>query len=257
MGDLGRGGADGVGGRRLRLRMLGAHQAAVQRIALGAGDDAVHHRHGFEGIVAAGRFGRQHHGVGAVVDRGRHVRGLGPGRRRGMDHGFQHLGRDDHRLAGQAAGADDPLLGAGHVLGRHLHAEIAARHHDASESWISSSRWASAAGFSILTMIAARLPISRRASATSSGRWTKESAIQSAPMSRPNWRSARSLSVSGDRAEDDVGQVDALAVAEAPAGDDDRVGIVGRRRLDPEADLAVVEEELGAGLEGRQHFGMG
>ena len=47
-----------------------------------------------------------------------------------MDHGIEHLGRHDHRLAGQAAGPDDPLLQARHLLGRHLDAEIAARHHD-------------------------------------------------------------------------------------------------------------------------------
>ena len=42
-----------------------------------------------------------------------------------------------------------------------------------------SSRWSTAAGFSTLTMIAARPAIRRRASVTSSGRCTKLRAIQS------------------------------------------------------------------------------
>jgi len=43
-----------------------------------------------------------------------------------------------------------------------------------------SFRRSIAAGFSILASSAARSPISARASATSSGRWTNDSAIQSA-----------------------------------------------------------------------------
>ena len=55
-----------------------------------------------------------------------------------------------------------------------------------------------AIGFSILAMIAARSPISLRASSMSSGRWTNDRATQSAPRSRPNSRSRRSFAVSGD-----------------------------------------------------------
>ena len=55
-----------------------------------------------------------------------------------------------------------------------------------------------AIGFSSLAMIAARSPISARASSMSSGRWTKDSATQSAPSPSPNARSRRSFGVSGD-----------------------------------------------------------
>ena len=61
-----------------------------------------------------------------------------------------------------------------------------------------SERWFSAAGFSILAMIAARPAIRRRPSAMSSGRWTKDIATQSTPRSRPNCRSRRSFSVRGE-----------------------------------------------------------
>ncbi len=47
------------------------------------------------------------------------------------DHAFQHLRRDDDRLTGGAGLARDLLLQAGHLLDRHLDAEIAARNHEA------------------------------------------------------------------------------------------------------------------------------
>ena len=46
-----------------------------------------------------------------------------------LDHRFEHLRRDHHRLAGAAGGAGDALLDAGDPLERQLDAEIAARHH--------------------------------------------------------------------------------------------------------------------------------
>ncbi len=55
---------------------------------------------------------------------------LGAGRHRRDDHRFEHLGGDDHRLAGAAGGAGDLLLDAGDALQRHFHAEVAARHHE-------------------------------------------------------------------------------------------------------------------------------
>ena len=60
-------------------------------------------------------------------------------------------------------------------------------------SRIASNR-SSAAGFSILDISAARPLVRARASSTSSGRWTKDSASQSTPRSHTNSRSARSLS---------------------------------------------------------------
>ena len=64
-----------------------------------------------------------------------------------------------------------------------------------ASSMISSSR-SIAAGFSILAISAPYPPIRRRASATSSGRCTNDSAIQSAPCCTAKARSRRSFSVS-------------------------------------------------------------
>jgi hypothetical protein len=66
------------------------------------------------GYLPGGGFRRQHDGVGALEDRGRDVRDLGARRHRACDHRFQHLRRDDDRLAGAAAGARDLLLDARH-----------------------------------------------------------------------------------------------------------------------------------------------
>ncbi|EGY02208.1 hypothetical protein AZA_75669 [Nitrospirillum viridazoti Y2] len=97
---------------------------------LGRGNDAVHHGHGFQRIGAAGRFRRQHDGVGAVIDGGGDVRRLGAGGGGGGHHAVQHLGGDDDRLHRQAAGAHQFLLAAGHLLLRDFHAQVATGHHD-------------------------------------------------------------------------------------------------------------------------------
>ena len=55
-----------------------------------------------------------------------------------------------------------------------------------------------ACGFSILAMTAARPRVIFLASAISSGRWTKESATQSTPASRPASKSERSFSVNAE-----------------------------------------------------------
>ena len=80
-------------------------------------------------ILTRGALGRQHDGVGALIDGGRHVGDLGARRQRREDHRFEHLRRDDDRLAEPARGAGDALLQARHLLERHFDAEIAARHH--------------------------------------------------------------------------------------------------------------------------------
>ncbi len=55
------------------------------------------------GYFADGGLCRQHHRVGALIDGGRDIGGLGAGWGRRADHQFQHLRGDDHRLAGDAA----------------------------------------------------------------------------------------------------------------------------------------------------------
>ena len=126
---MARGVGDGVGAGRLRLGALRVDDVAIERVAFHFLGDAVHGRHRFHRIFAGRRFRRQHHRVGALVDGGGDVGDFRARRHRRIDHRFQHLRGDDHRLAGLAAGPRHLLLHGRHFLQRHFHAEIAARHH--------------------------------------------------------------------------------------------------------------------------------
>ncbi len=79
-----------------------------------------------------------------------------------------------------------------------------------------SSKRRTAAGFSIFESTAARPSTSSRASATSSGRWTKESASQSTPSAQTNSRSARSLSESAARGSSTSGTLTPLRLETVP-----------------------------------------
>mmetsp|Transcript_25891 Transcript_25891/g.77217 ORF Transcript_25891/g.77217 Transcript_25891/m.77217 type:complete len:552 (-) Transcript_25891:3-1658(-) len=80
---------------------------------------------------AVGRLAGEHHGVGAVEHRVRDVRALGARRARVRDHRLEHLRRHDAGLARRTALSNHHLLLAEDLLGRDLHAEVAARDHDA------------------------------------------------------------------------------------------------------------------------------
>ena len=126
----------------------------------------------------------------------------------------------------------------------------------ASETAMISSRRAIACGFSILAMTSARPLAIFRTSMTSSGRCTKESAIQSMSSSSAASRSARSF-VRHRRGRDGrVGQADALLVGDAPGDLDDRDGAPLLDAVDPQQHLAVVDQEPMTRLERREDFGM-
>ena len=75
-------------------------------------------------------FSGEHDRVAAVENGVGDVGGL---RARGtgiVDHAFQHLGGGDDRFADEIAGPDDAFLDQRHLLRIHLHAQVAARHHD-------------------------------------------------------------------------------------------------------------------------------
>ena len=130
LGDLAGRCRDGVGGGGLRLGLGGADDAAIVGIALNGHGHLVHGGDGFDRILAGGRLGREHDGVGAFEDGDRHVRDFGAGRDGSRDHRFQHLGGHDHRLAVAAGHADHALLQARNGFERQLDAEVAAGHHD-------------------------------------------------------------------------------------------------------------------------------
>ena len=131
LGDLARRRGDRVGAGRFRLGALRVDDGGEELVLLHRLGDAVHRLDRLDRIFAGRRFGREHDGVGALEDGDGDVRHLGARRHRRRDHALQHL-RRDHRPACRArrAARVNLLLHAGHRLERHLHAEIAARHHD-------------------------------------------------------------------------------------------------------------------------------
>ena len=217
---------------------------------LHAGDDPIHDRHRLDRIVARRALGREHHRVGAVIDRGRDVRGLGAGGCGRADHALQHLRRHHHRLAEVAALADDPLLQARHQLRRQLDAEVAARDHhrigqlDDPVQPLDRGR--------LLDLGQDRGPARRPAcarSAMSSGRCTNDSATQSKPSSMPKLRSARSFSVMAEIGSTALGTLTPLRSDRPPPFDHRGLGEVGAAALDPQPDAAVVEQQVLAGLQ--------
>ena len=130
IGNLARGVGDRVGAGCFRLGALRGDDVAVERVAFDFFGDAVHRRDRFAPEIvrppnSADSITASAPSKIAVATSETSAR-VGTG---AADHRFQHLRRHDHRLAGDAAGARHLLLHAGHFLQRHLHAEIAARHH--------------------------------------------------------------------------------------------------------------------------------
>ena len=74
---------------------------------------------------------REHHCIGAVDDGVGHVAGLGAGGPGCLDHRLEHLRGHDAGLAGHQRRANQVLLRERHLLEGQLHAEVAARDHDA------------------------------------------------------------------------------------------------------------------------------
>ena len=234
--------------------MRGVDQLAVLRIGLGALDDAAHHRDRGLRMLAGGGFGRQHDGVRAVVDGGGHVGGLGARGHGALDHGFQHLRGDDHRLAGAAAAAHGALLDRGHLFGRQFHAQVAARHHQRV-----------GLGDDLVQPLDRRglLQLGDDAGAVADpfaglddvlGRCTKDSAIQSAPSASAVSRSRRSWRERGDR-QHHARHVDALAFGQPSAHQHPGIRAGRVAGVDAQAQAAVVQQQLGAGRQRGEDLG--
>ena len=120
---------------------------------------------------------------------------------------------------------------------------------------ISSSRL-TACGFSILAITAARPRVIFFASAMSSGRWMKDSATQSMPVSSAASRSERSLSVSAENGIVVSGRLTPLRSESLPPTSTRVTMRFGIRLGDGEPDLAVVDQQRVARLDGGEDFRM-
>ena len=130
VGQIHRGGRHGAGGRHVEVLQL---RDAVVAVLGGVAGDAAHRVHGDGRVLADGGLVGGHRGVGAIQDGVGAVGGLGAGRDRGVDHGAQHLGGNDHRLGVLAGQLDAALGGQRDLLERALDGHIATGDHDAVE----------------------------------------------------------------------------------------------------------------------------
>ena len=204
-----------------------AQVPAVVLVRLDAPRDAVHHHHGAHRVGAGRGLGGQHHGVAAGEDRRGHVRHLGAGRLGVLDHRLEHLRGDDARLAVPQRGRDQGALRDRHRLRRELDPQVAARDHDPVGR--GQDRLDPVDGLGPLDLGdqgGARGPDERAQLLEIRGRAHER---QRQVVGAEIGGEAGVLAVlvrHGRRRHRDVGQVDALAVAEHPAVHD-RAGDLG------------------------------
>lgn len=131
------GGADSGHGARLdsadRAAGEGGHLLEVRDVGnrvLGLQTGLVHLSDSLARVRALGSLARQHNAVGTVSDGVSNVTDLGTSGTRVLDHGLEHLGSTDDRLAGQVAHGNKLLLGSEDLGGRDLNTEITTGNHD-------------------------------------------------------------------------------------------------------------------------------
>ena len=249
LGDLAGGGDDAVGDGLTVRAARALDDLAVGRVLLDRDRDIVHRPHRLERVLARGALGREHHRVGALVDRGRDVRDLGARRHRRLDHALEHLRRHDHRLRGGAAHADEPLLDRRHVLHRQLDAEVAARHHHPVRDREDRREGLHARGLLDLRQDrGAALGERARLGDVLGALHERQRQPVDAEIAHELEVAPVLLRQRRER-QHHVGHVDALAVRDRAADDDGAVREVRPAALDAQTDLAVVDEQRRSGLE--------
>ena len=169
---------------------------------------------------------------------------------------LEHLGGDDDRLAGCSALAQDSPLNDRHLLWAHLHAEIAARDHQAIRQSHDLFEAIDGRGFFKLGHYG-RAAVDQPAHLHHVFRPLHKG--QRHPVGAHVGRKSEVDAVLfGQRRHRQQGADDAdpLAVGERAAGDDLRVGEISPARLGHEADLAVVQQQLDAGFQRCEDFRM-
>ena len=112
-------------------RSRAAPRGRARPVRLGERGDLREHRHRFLGKFSHRRLAREHDAIRPVEDRVRDIGRLRARRQPAADHRLEHLRRGDDRFAREIRLRDELLLRVRDLLDRHLHAEIAARDHDA------------------------------------------------------------------------------------------------------------------------------
>ncbi len=248
--------ADRIGAARLGCGLLGVDHLAVVGIALDAGNNAIHHVHGLDRILAGGGFSRQHHGVGTVVDRVGDIGDLGPGRHRRRHHGIQHVGGDHHRLAGFAAQIDDAFLQIGNLFRRQFDPQVAARHHDRVGRLDDGVQPVDRAGFF-------QLDDDRRAAGDQAAQFLDILRFLHERQRHPVHAQVQPVGQIGailvgqcGQRQMGIGDIDALVVGHLAAGDDLAIGMLRTAIRHPQAYPTVVDQQMMARLQGGEDFRM-
>ena len=254
--DLRRALAQRVGGGRLGRGFGEVNPRRVDRVVLDAPRDPVHHRHRLDRKSARGAFGRQHHRIRAVVDRGRDVADLGARRGRADDHRFEHLRRHHHRLARLPRQRDDPVLHRRDTLGGKLDAKVAARDHQR----VGERQY-----------LVQPLDRHRLLDLGEQRRFVPDQRARLGDILGPLDERQRNIirpllerelevaSVLGGQRRDrdqHVGNIDPLVVAELAPDLDPRLDPLGGHADHLEPDLAIVDQQRRAGLDRLEQFGV-
>ena len=256
IGDLRAGQRKRIGGGGIGPHFGEMDAAVVVRVRLHLRGDAVHDGHRFDRPGARGGFGREHHRIGPVVDRIGDVRHFGAGGGRALDHRFEHLRRDDHRLAAAPGGLDDALLQRGHFFRVQLDAKVAARDHHRVRQFDDLAQPVDRGGLLDLgdqRAVPAHQPprLGHVLGPLDEG---QRDPVR--PLRHGKGKVAAVLLGQRGHWHHCVGHVDPLAVGDHPADlgrTEDRLGI-GTDHL--EAQLAVVDQQALAGLQHAEQFGV-
>ncbi len=241
----------------LRRRAGGVHRQAPARVLLHPRDDAVHHVHCLVGVLAGGRLGREHHRIRPVEHwRWPHPRlrpGWVPARPPSIPASGWPPPPACRAAAPRAPAASAPAAPPRAAVPPR---DLARHHHRIRHIEDGGEISSSACGFSIFTRMPARPAAMACASATSSGRCTKDSPIQSTPWSRAKAMSARSFAVSAGMGSTTSGHVHALAVGQRAAHQHFGIQEILAHAQHPQAQLAIVEQQGGADAGGGDDLGM-
>ena len=232
-------------------RVLGHGELGVSgHVLLGLDGDTCLHGNGLDRVLAGCGLAGEHHGVGAIEDGVGNVSDLGTRRARVVLHGVEHLRGGDNGLVSRVALGDDLLLDVGNELGRDLDTQVATSDHDAVGSLEDLVELLDAQGAldlgedrNVLAAVgkAELADLLDGLAVTDEGRRNVIDVLGEAEQD------VLAIALGdGGQGDVDVGDVDALALADQAVVQDDAVHVLAVDGLDLEADQAVVDQDDGA-----------
>ena len=235
------------------VRVLGGLELRVDgKVLLGLVRDVGLHLDGLDRVLAGSGLAGEHDGVGAVIDGVRDVGDLGAGRARVVLHGVEHLGRGDDGLVGRVALGDDLLLDVRHELGSDLDSQVAAGDHDAVgglEDGVEVLDAQRALDLGEDRDVLATVQAAEVTDLLDGLGVADEGGGDVVDVLLDAEQDVLAVTVGdGGQADLDVGDVDALALADLAGVLDDAVHVLAVDGLDLEGDQAVIDQDEGAGL---------